>query len=401
MGSRGGSGGRAGGRVRGPQWRRWLEASGEITTAVLAGAAPEVVLPRIATRIRELAGADCTMIAVPDPAAPAERLVVTVADGPDAASFRGLRAPIGGSVAGSIAAAVYRTGVARPVADVSGEPDLRALFAAAPAYGPALVAPLGGPAGLGLLIAANAAGGTGFSTDQAAVTTALAGQAGLAIRLAEAREARRQLAVYADRDRAAGELHDHVIQRLFAVGMALESANRQAAPPVQAKLHRAVDDLDHTIREVRATILHLQANPVDAVGGLRRRIAVVVDEVTAAVGVEPDVRVCGPVDTAVPAEVAEHALVVIRQALSEAVRHARATAVSVAVSATDEVLLLDVADNGAGDPAGSGAGDRRGALANLAARADALGGAMSVDRATAGGTRLVWSVPLRRRPGPC
>jgi signal transduction histidine kinase len=364
----------------------WLQASSEITTEVLAGTDPGAVLPRIAARTRELAGADTTMIAVPDPLAPEERLIVTTADGPDATIFHRLHTPIDGSIAGT----VYRTGTARPVADVAGGPDPEPLFAAAPTYGPALVVPLGGPSPMGVLIAANTVGGAVFTAEEAAVTGAFAGQAALAIRLAEVQEARRQLAVYTDRDRIARDLHDHVIQRLFAVGMALESINRRATPQVQAKLHRAVDDLDHTIREIRTTIFELQSTPAEAARGLRQRIAAVVDETTAAADIDPDVRVSGPVDTVVPADVAEHALAVIREALSNTVRHAKANTVTVAVAATREALLIDVLDDGIGIP---DTGPRSG-LANLATRATELGGAMSAAPADGGGTRLVWSVPL-------
>jgi two-component system, NarL family, sensor histidine kinase DevS len=366
--------------------QRWLQASGEITTEVLSGTDPATVLPRIAARTRELAGADVTMIAVPDPLAPGERLVVTAADGPDAAFFRGLQTPIDGSVAG----AVYRTGSARPVADVSGGPDPEPLFAAAPTYGPALVVPLGGPTAMGVLIAANTAGGAVFTAEEAAVTGAFAGQAALAIQLAEAQQTRRQLAVYTDRDRIARDLHDHVIQRLFAVGMALESVNRQATPQIQAKLHRAVDDLDHTIREIRTTIFELQTAPDEVGRGLRQRIAAVVDETTADTDIDPDVRVSGPVDTLVPADVAEHALAVIREALSNVIRHAKANTVTVTVSASSETLVIDVLDDGIGltDT------HRRSGLANLANRATDLGGTMSTAPAEGGGTRLIWTVPL-------
>jgi signal transduction histidine kinase len=369
----------------------WLEASGEITTEVLSGADSQAVLGRIAARTRELAGADCALIALPDPVAPDERLVVTVADGADAAGFRGLDTPVATSVAGS----VYRSGTARPLVDICTEDDPEPLFAAAPTYGPALVVPLGGPSAMGVLIAANRVGGALFTSEHAVVAGAFAGQAALAIRLAEAQEERRQLAVYTDRDRIARDLHDHVIQRLFAVGMALESVSRQAGPQtVQGKLHRAVDDLDHTIREIRSTIFELQAAPEEAGRGLRQRIAAVVDETTAASDLDPDVRVSGPVDTVVPGEVAEHALAVIREALSNAVRHAKAKSVMVAVTATDDTLQVEVTDDGIGLPPGG----RRSGLANLATRAAALGGTMSAENLDGSGTRLVWTVPLDGPP---
>jgi signal transduction histidine kinase len=366
--------------------QRWLQASGEITTEVLSGTDPGAVLPRIAARTRELAGADVTMIAVPDPLAPEERLVVTTADGPQATTFQGLHTPINGSVAG----AVYRTGTARPVTDIAADTDPEPLFAAAPGYGPALVVPLGGPAAMGVLIAANTAGGTVFSAEEAAVTAAFAGQAALAIRLAEAQQTRRQLAVFTDRDRIARDLHDHVIQRLFAVGMALESVNRQAAPTLQPRLHRAVDDLDHTIREIRSTIFELQSTPDETRHGLRQRVAAAVDEVTADSDVNPEVRISGPVDTVVPADIADHTLAVIREALSNAIRHAKATTITVTAAATTDTLTIDVTDNGIGIPTTG----RRSGLANLATRATDLHGTMTTTTPHNGGTQLTWTVPL-------
>jgi signal transduction histidine kinase len=366
--------------------QRWLQASGEITTEVLSGTDPHTILPRIAARTRELATADLTMIAVPDPVAPDERLVVTAADGPDATAFHSLHTPIHGSIAGT----VYRTGTARPVTDIAADTEPEPLFATAPTYGPALVVPLGGPVAMGVLIAANLVGGAEFAAEEAAVTGAFAGQAALAIQLAEAQQTRRQLAVYTDRDRIARDLHDHVIQRLFAVGMALESVNRQAAPALQTRLHRAVDDLDHTIREIRATIFELQTAPDEIDRGLRQRIASVVDDTTTDSDLDPDVRVAGPVDTLVPPDIADHALAVIREALSNTIRHAKATTVIVTVTATPDTLLVDILDNGIGIPPTG----RRSGLTNLATRAANLGGTMTTTTSDAGGTRLTWTVPL-------
>jgi GAF domain-containing protein len=121
--------------------QRWLEASGEITTALLSGADPEEVLPQIAARARELAGADSTMIALADPAGPKERLVVTVAVGENAAELRGAVLSV---EADSAAARVFRTGVAEHTADVNDDPLAAAEPPLAAAYGPGLFVPLGG-----------------------------------------------------------------------------------------------------------------------------------------------------------------------------------------------------------------------------------------------------------------
>ncbi|HEV7655555.1 MAG TPA: GAF domain-containing protein [Mycobacteriales bacterium] len=362
--------------------QRWLEASNEIRAAVLSGTDPDEAVLLIAARTRELADADCTALAMPDPAAPETSLLVTVADGLDAPLLRGAHSPIAASVAGR----VLRTGVAETVPDVAASEPL---FAEAPGFGPALLVPLGGDPAVGVLIAANAVDGAQFDPDAIELVVALALQAALTLQLAEARQAQQQLTLYADRDRIARDLHDQVIQRLFATGMSLESLIRQVVPAAQPKLHRAVDDLDQSIRDIRTTIYALQA-PADAPIGLRQRLAGVTDEVVGGSGLRLDLRIDGPVDTTVPAEVAEHATAVLREALTNVVRHAEATGVAVSVSASER-LRIEIADDGVGLPAGG----RRSGLVNLAQRATQLGGTFTAEPGPDGsGALLTWDVPL-------
>ena len=362
--------------------QRWLEASNEIRAAVLSGTDPDEAVLLTAASARELAGADCTLLALPDPAAPKEWLLVTVADGADAAALRGLRTPVEGSPAGR----VMRSGVAETVADIgAAEP----LFADAPGFGPALLAPLGDGGTGGVLIAANRVGSPGFDPDAVELTAALALQVALTLQLAEARQAQQQLDLYADRDRIARDLHDQVIQRLFATGMSLESLVRRVPAAAQPKLHRAVDDLDQSIRDIRGIIYALQATP-DAPVGLRQRLVRIADEVVGGTGLRLDVRVDGPVDTTVPAKTAEHATAVLREAVTNVVRHAAASAVAISVTAADR-LRIEVADDGVG----LSANGRRSGLTNIADRATQLGGRFSAGTdPQAGGTCLVWDVPL-------
>lgn len=172
--------------------------------------------------------------------------------------------------------------------------------------------------------------------------------------------------------------------------MLLDSVLPQVrGPDLQAKLHRAVDDLDHTIREIRATIFALMAAPDEAHRGLWQRLAAVVEQTTAGTGLSPSMQVNGPVDALVPDDIGEHAIAVMREALSNVVRHANASAASVAVSAGDS-LRIEVRDNGIGPPAPG----RRSGLNNLAGRATELDGTLRLDPAPGGGTQLVWEVPL-------
>jgi signal transduction histidine kinase len=362
--------------------QRWLEASNEIRAAVLSGTGQDQVVVLVAARARELSGADCALLVRPDPADPEEWLVVTVADGAEAATLHGARTPIEGSVAGR----VLQTGVAEQILDVAAEEPL---FAHAPGFGPALVAPLGGADAGGILIAANHAGGQTFGPDATELTVALASQVALTLQLAEARQAQHQLELYADRDRIARDLHDQVIQRLFATGMSLESLVRQVPDTARPRLHRAVDDLDQSIRDIRGTIYALQAPP-DATVGLRQRLVTIAEEVAGGSGLGLDIRVSGPLDTTVPAEIGEHAAAVLREAMTNVVRHAHATAVTVTIVASDR-LRLEVVDDGTGIPAGG----RRSGLANMADRAAKLGGEFTAGRSAAGqGTCLGWDVPL-------
>ncbi len=366
--------------------QRWLEASNEIAAALLSGTDPDEALLLIAARARELAGAQSVLLLLPDPIAPEERLVVMVATGADAGDLRGRGTPVDGSPAGR----VFRSGVAESTADVTGADPPEPLFGGSPGYGPALFVPLGGPGEMGVLVVANRLGGPSFSAESTDMTVAFAGQAALALRLAEAQRAQQQLALYADRDRIAQDLHDQVIQRLFATGMALQGILRQVtAPAAQAKLHRAVDDLDHSIRDIRTTIFALQA-PEDAPLPLRQQMINVVEEATAGSGLVLDLHIAGPVDTVVAADVAGHALAVLREAVTNVVRHAKANTISVSVNASDR-LRIEVTDDGVGMPDGG----RRSGLANLADRAEQLGGELALDPNPDGaGTRLVWDVPL-------
>ena len=220
---------------------------------------------------------------------------------------------------------------------------------------------------------------------------AFAGNASLALELAERRRDAERLVVLEDRDRIARDLHDLVIQRLFATGMQLENAIRLIENPAAVQRVRlAVDELDTTIREIRSTIYALQAEPGQAATNLRTRLLEVVDAGAEQLGFAPSVRLSGLVDTAVPAALAEHLLAVLREALSNAARHAGAHRVVVDLHVDDGVRLV-VRDDGCGIAADD---SRRSGLANLAERAAQLGGTFEVGTGPGGGTELCWVAPL-------
>jgi len=372
--------------------QRWIQASAEVTTELLSGANPDQVLARITSQARELSGADLAILALPDQ----ERqcLTVTFQDGDGAAGVRGLALPFGGSLSGQVL--------------VSGDPVISADFAAderaAPAareamghIGPAVVFPLGAPSGQrGVLTIGRRHGQAPFPAAEASFAASFAAQAGLALELAASRAEAERLSVYQDRDRIARDLHDLVIQRLYATGMSLQATTPMISrPEVASRITQAVDAMDETIKEIRGAIFALQARDAEVQRDPRSDIVALVEEMTAMLGFAPSLRL-GPGLRAFDREdLADQALIVLREALSNMARHAGATQADVAVDVgEDGWLTVTVTDNGTGISSGS----RRSGLRNLASRAAELGGELRLSPAKPGaerpGTRLEWRVPV-------
>ena len=193
-----------------------------------------------------------------------------------------------------------------------------------------------------------------------------------------------------DRDRIARDLHDHVIQRLFAAGLGVQSVAGSAGSDSGAsRLNTIVDDLDETIRQIRTTIFELRGPLTPQPSTVRSQVVDVIDEVVPMLGFSPALRFTGPVDTIVPDEVAGDLIAVVREALSNIARHAHASAAAVEVTATPAQLTVDVADNGVG----IGESKRRSGLANLARRAERYGGSLTLPDHE--GTQLRWTIPLK------
>jgi signal transduction histidine kinase len=244
----------------------------------------------------------------------------------------------------------------------------------------------------GNLYLTDKAGGDPFTDIDEELAVALASAAAIAIDNARLHEAAAELTLLEDRERIARDLHDTVIQRLFATGLALQGATRLAhEPELESRLQQAIDDLDTTVRQVRSAIFELDTRRIPG-RSLRREILDLVAESARAIGFEPTVRFDGPIDAAVSDEAAEHLLATLRELLSNVARHAQATAVSVEVIAGG-VLTLKVTDDGrggAGGPSGPGNGIR-----NLVQRAEALGGSFSLSPGSGGkGTLAAWTVPV-------
>ncbi|MFE7122028.1 sensor histidine kinase, partial [Streptomyces sp. NPDC057654] len=260
----------------------------------------------------------------------------------------------------------------------------------------AVAVPMGtGKSARGVLLMARSADRTPFTPAESAPLLGFAGQAALAMELAERRRDAEQIALLEDRDRIARDLHDLAIQRLFATGMTLQSARRFVRhPEAVERLERSVDDLDATIKIIRSTIFGLRTHEGGpGQGGLRSRVTGAVSVAAATLGFAPAVRMEGPVDTVVPASVTEHAMAVLGEALSNVARHAEATAVEVRLVAGEGALTLTVTDDGTGIPDDASPASRSG-LKNIEERAVALGGTSALDEPRGGGTRLRWRVPL-------
>jgi signal transduction histidine kinase len=346
---------------------RSAAATAEITTGLLSGAEPENVLELVAERASDLVGADLGVIALLH----GERLLIEASWGPGATGSLTPDGPVG---------RVLREGEAR----VFGPDELRHVWPDVSLAGAVAL-----PLGKGVCLAARKSPGAPFTAEEVADLVAFIAQATVAVELAQRRRDVERLSVYADRDRIARDLHDQVIQRLFATGMQLQSTVRQLPDDAAQRIRQAVDDLDETIREIRSAIYALAHDELAPTASVRLRLLEILDAAEETLGFVPGVRLSGLLDTRVPVAVADHLLSVLREALSNVARHAHAHRVDVEVAAYDE-LVLRVVDDGVGVPDGG----RRSGITNMRERAELLGGSLQIGGDA--GTELVWRVPLSR-----
>jgi len=338
----------------------WLDGITRIDNAVLSGATTDDLLMLIASTARSLTSAQVAAIAIPD------------LDGDFVVEYVDLEA--GASCAGILGTLVHEGEVPE------WEGSIRTL-------------PLRTPdRTLGLLYLVWSDPGDALDDELTAVAESFAAQAAVNVVLAEARRERERLSIFEDRDRIARDLHDLVIQRLFATGMQLQGAVRQGELPAEVsdRISRAVDDLDETIREIRQTIFALH-EPVETTSdSLRAKVLREAGQSGALLGFEPAVRFVGPVDTMASAATGDHVVAMLREALTNAAKHARAKRVDVMVEADTSSITVMVTDDGVGLTDSV----RRSGLANMSSRAAELGGECVVERVSdLGGTRVRWRVP--------
>ncbi|AVH97641.1 MULTISPECIES: GAF domain-containing protein [Streptomyces] len=322
------------------QRERWIEGAAAVTTALLTGASAENALTTVAERARVLAGASAGVVLQPTPEGGMEIVAASTPDDPGDL--------VGTTIAPGSPVLVRLLG-GEPVFVEDSATDPRMTTHVRSRFGPSMMLPLrSGGKLIGTLALPRRRGGPPYSAVDRLLASQFASQAALALVLADARQDRERLAVYEDRDRIARDLHDLVVQRLFATEMMLESTRRRSAEPSEenALLGRAVDELDSTIQEVRTAIFALQQPPADAPTTFRGRVLRETGGAAALLGFQPSVHFSGAVDALVDEETEGRLLGVLRGALAAAHRRPGVGAITVGVTAVDGGVRLRIEDDG-------------------------------------------------------
>jgi signal transduction histidine kinase len=368
--------------------RRWQQAATEMATALLSGADPDDVLRKVSTQVLSLTNADMAGVLAPshdDPSA----MTIVAAVGKDADDYEGVRLPLTGTFLGQLVEAAEP----RLLEDIGTMPvigtraalvvELRASF------GPGMVAPMRNTAGRALLAVLRRSGREPFGADELDLLTAFATQASVVLELARAQQREQLLLVQADRDRIARDLHDHVVQRIFATALSLDRLGRSLEtddPETAGRLSRSVDELHDTIARIRTSIFELHEAEDASPAAVRRRLAEVLRSVTDGHELRPDLRIRYERDD-LPTDLVLDLVAVVRELATNVVRHAGAERLTVSVSVTDDVEVV-VTDDGCGLPPIT----VRSGLANLADRAERRGGRLTA-MAAVSGTEIRWTVP--------
>jgi signal transduction histidine kinase len=369
---------------------RWLTASAQVTRALLGGAEISETTQLVVEKAVEIVDADAAFLLLKEE--DGDGLMVSAAHGEGTQVFVGHHYALVETLAGQ----VFVDGTPRSYA--SRAAVMQAISPNAPPHGrldgPGVLVPLASAGRiLGLLSVARFQGSVPFSDADMQMVHTFAGHAALTVEFSRATADRQLLAIYEDRDRIARDLHDLIIQRLFAMGLTAQGLlPKTLQPEVVEKLSGFVDDLDATIHDVRKTIFSLQ-EPVDQPLGLRGQILRAVSTATSVLGFEPRLTMAGPLDSAVPDGLRSDLLAVVGEALTNVARHSGASQVSitVAVDLQHRTLKTVIEDNGVGpsidDVPGQG-------TVNMLTRAQRLGGTSTLLPGDHGGAILTWSTPL-------
>jgi signal transduction histidine kinase len=373
--------------------QRWLQASTLVTRQLLS-VEGEDPLSLIARQTLEMADGDLASVVLPAP--DGKRLMVEVAFGDGAELLTGMTYPIENSLVGL----AFENGQPVLLGDVTADPNHYVHLSRAAVVGPVMVLPLIGTSRMrGALMVGRVKGRPRFDEADLDMATTFANHAALALELADARAGKEKMALLEDRDRIARDLHDHVIQRLYGGGLTLQSVASMIPDQMQVdRITRVIRDIDQTIQQIRTSIFQLRGSIGPETGAVRNRLLEVVGQAATSLGFDPGLRFTGPIDQVISDGVADDIVAVVREALSNAARHAQADKVAVTMAATKTSVTIDIADDGVGLPDT----DRRSGLANLTRRAESYGGTLVVrspddsfgTAAKSRGTRLTWSIPL-------
>jgi signal transduction histidine kinase len=368
--------------------QEWLRASGEISRQLLDPEAEySETLHHIATSVNRLAAADVVTIVRPTTASVGQtELEVVAATGAAEQTLIGLRY----SAEASISWQAMQEGRGLRVQSIDQYSDVYIHLLPHVPVNQAMALPLKGETGpRGAIVAGRIIPHPPFSDADLDMAEAFASQAAIALELSDARADQQRLGVLEDRDRIARDLHDHVIQRLFAAGLSLQSIPAMVDDEaVDQRLTRIVEELDETIGQIRSTIFALQE---DSSQLLRSTAIAVVDQLAPVLPARPELQLVGPLDTIADDAIIADIEAVLRESLTNVVKHAKASHVRVRLQADRQRLDLSVIDDGIGP----GRSTRRSGLANLKRRAERHGGYLDVTNAPEGGLRLKWSIPIQ------
>ena len=355
---------------QGERRRWWFEGTIKVAAALAPTTRPEDARDRLVSGVRSVVGAP--LVALLQSVGPAEerwQLVAHDGDEADAAQ-----------AASALSEEIADSGDAGRIVCVQRVPGLESLLIPLPTQ----------QAPAGVLLVEHPGISAAVGSVERHLLSVFAGQVSLALDRAHAIDERQELLLAADRDRIARDLHDLVIQRLYATGLHLQAARTRGAEAMAAAITAGVRELDTSIRDLRATIFELGRGLTRSLTGEARAL---VEEYAAVLGFRPALRLSGPVDTVLTESVSDDALLVLREALSNIARHAHATAAQVELTASKAWFMLRVADDGVG--IGPGAGVPSG-LRNAQRRAEARGGVMRTGATSPHGASLVWLVPASR-----
>jgi signal transduction histidine kinase len=372
--------------------QQWLRASAEVSQRLIAVTDELTMLHDIAGSLRVLIGADAVGIMLPAPDDP-EHLVMEVVNGLGSDELQGLRFPAAGSQAHQVMQeersivleeVQQRLG---SIAELHSLPHIRHL----------VTFPLKGAGRPRGAILAGRLRDVPFGTDDLELADGFVSQMGLALELADSRSNHHRLTMLEDRARIAHDIHDQVVQKLFAAGLTIQgTVTMLANTTLRHRLIGVVDTLDDTIRTIRTSIFELQ-DPDLPGASVRARVMRVLGELTPVLGFAPLLSFEGPLDTMVDEQLGNEVEAVLRESLTNAAKHSEATAVTVSLATAVHTLVLTVSDNGVGLRPSA----RRSGLSNLRHRAESRGGRLELERAGEGGVLLRWTIPLPplRTPG--